>query len=81
MKNKLTIKELAVALEDIINEKMNHFQYIGQQVKDLNTKIDALQMDMADIVEELKPVEFIVHQQHPNLCELFDSLKELKKDK
>ena len=55
---------------------------MGKKAKELQKKLETIYKSMTEIAEELKPVEFMVKQQHPKHCELFDMLlAEYKKDK
>lgn len=60
---------------------MDQFSKMGKKAKELQDKIDEIYKNMAVIAEELKPVEFIVREQYPKHCKLFDMLLEFKKGK
>ena len=77
-KNK--VRDLVNKLEEAINEKMSEFISLGQDAKALSIKdpqdkeIDKIYIKMAQIVDELRPVEDVIRKQHPNLEGLFDAL-------
>lgn len=73
-----TIHELKTELETLIQEKINHLEYLGKEIQGLQQKIDIIQHDMKDVVDELQPVEFLIREQNPAIIELFDALKEIK---
>ena len=72
----MNLKELAVELQKKIDSKMQKFSKLGKDAKQLNKKLDAVKLEMTKIVEELTPIESLVRVQNPNMCDLFDALKE-----
>ena len=71
------LKKLTQKLETIINEKMDKFAVIAKEVKVLQQNIKSKHLQMAKILKELEPAEFMVRQQNPDLCPLFDELKKI----
>lgn len=77
-KNK--VRDLVNQLEESINEKMAEFMSFGKDAKALAIKdpedkeIDKIYIKMAQIIDELRPVEDVIRRQHPNMNGLFDAL-------
>lgn len=77
----MNIKKLATELEKEINKQMDQFSQLGKKAKAAQQTLDKYYLEMSKIAEELKPVEFMVKQNHPKHCELFDMLLEFKNKK
>ena len=77
----MSIKELTKKLEKEINVRMLEFIKEGKKAKEIQRELDNIYIVMAKLAEELQPVEFIVRQQYPKHCEMFDMLLKYKKDK
>jgi len=77
----MSIKKLTKELEKAINEKMDQFSQLGKKAKAAQKVLDKHYLEMSEIVEELKPVEFLVRHQYPKHCDLFDVLLEFKEKK
>jgi hypothetical protein len=73
----VNIKDLASELENLINKKMVEFSDLGKKVKEASKLIEDNQLQMYKIIKELEPIEYIVRHHNPDLCELFDALKEI----
>lgn len=73
----MNIKEMADQLQIEIDKKMDKFNKIGKEVKELNHKSIELQKQMAKTLKELEPVEQIIKTQNPDKIELFDELLKL----
>jgi hypothetical protein len=80
MMKKNKIRELLSQLEHEINNRMNTFKELGKEAKALlildnnGPEVDKIYINMAAIVDELRPVLDIVKQQNPNLEGLLDTL-------
>ncbi len=77
----MELLELVKQIEVKINDRIDEFSKIGAQVKDLTKQIEDNHKKMYKIVVELEPVEYLVWQQNPKLCELFEALKDQHKAK
>ena len=62
------IKILAGQLEDAITSRLLAFGQLAEESA-------AKQKDMAKLVKELEPVEFLIKHQYPHLSALFEQLK------
>ena len=76
MKTRLSIQQLTEHLTVQINKKMEQFNELGAKSKDAANLSQQYQKEMYDILKELEPVEYIVRNQHPEMCVLFDALKD-----
>jgi len=78
--SKIDIKELFVLMQKKIDEKMEEFNALGKESKELLKQAHAKEKKMAEIYQELGPVQYLIRTQNPELCDLFDSLVELTKE-
>jgi hypothetical protein len=80
MKKKSDIRDLVNKLETAINKRMDEFMALGKESKALmivdphDKEIDKIYIKMAQIVDELRPVEDVIRKHNPNLEGLFDAL-------
>lgn len=73
----MKIKDLAKQLETEINSKIKELQTFAKESEELINKIDSINKSMYEIYKELRPVEYIVTHQNPDMVVLFNSLKEI----
>lgn len=71
----MNIKQLSELLEQQITKKMDAFNKLGKESAELIRKNNEIKNKMADIFEELEPVEYLIRAQNPNFNALFDELK------
>ena len=76
----MTIKEKAAELQILIDEQLELFATLGKEAKKLREKLDKIHLKMADILQELKPVDALIRAQHPEKGQLFDALLEHAKE-
>jgi len=76
MKSRLSIDELNKRIELQINKKMEQFSKLGVAAKATSQLVIDYQKKMYDILKELESHEGLLRTQRPELCELFDALKE-----
>jgi len=76
----MELNKLLPLLEKALNEKMAEFTSLGKESKKLLLEAHAKENKMAALFAELKPVHAIIREQHPTMCDLFDSLVDLDKD-
>ncbi len=72
----MKIQRMASSLEKEINKQIDILTSHGKRAADCLTEAEAYYKKMHDIILSLEPVEFIIRQQNPQLCSLFDTLKE-----
>ena len=73
----MSIKELADNLQSAIDEKLAEFDKLQHKISEVAKQVEAMEEQMATIVFELEPVEYLVKAQNPKLETLFDSLKKV----
>lgn len=73
----MKIKDLAQQLESEINSKIKELQKHAKESEEIIQKIDKINLEMYRIYKELRPVEYIVTHQNPDMVVLFNSLKEI----
>ncbi len=78
----MSIKNLSAQLEKEINLQLKVITVHGKAHKELSEKIKQIQSEQAhhiekmkDIYNTLQPAEAVVRAQHPQMNDLFDSLK------
>lgn len=71
----MNIRELAIKLQEQIDERMLTFIELTKQANSVKKTLDEIEKEMASIVFELEPVESLVRHQNPQLDSLFDNLK------
>lgn len=78
----MTIKEHARAIETLSKKKIDDLIALGKDTEKLSKRINKLieeradiETEMANIIEELAPIEYLLRTQHPSLVELIDTLK------
>ena len=71
----MNIKQLSEMLEKEISKKMDAFNKLGKESAELIRKNNEIKSKMADIYEEIEPIEYMVRAQNPLFNELFDELK------
>jgi hypothetical protein len=76
MKSRLSIDELNKRIELQINKKMEQFSKLGVKSKAASQLVIDYQKQMYDILKELESHEDLLRTQRPELCELFDALKD-----
>ena len=76
----MELNKLLPLLEQAINQKMLQFTTLGKESKKLLQEAEKKERQMASLFMELEPVHPIIRQQHPTMCDLFDSLIELDKE-
>lgn len=83
----MEIKELAALLQEKVNAKMGEFEEIGAAVKLMmvmkypQEKIDAEMWKLAVIINDLRPVLYIIKFQYPYLSGLVDALTQKWEEK
>jgi len=76
----MKISEIVAMLENRIESRMAEFSELTQIVKKMvdtnhnQKEIDTIYMKMAEIVDDLRPVESMIRLELPHINNLFDSL-------
>lgn len=78
----MNIKQMANQLEKAIASKIEILRTYGAEAAEAERKAQGVYLKMADLFEELKPVEYMVRFQNPDvkLNELFDELIRIKEN-
>lgn len=72
-----TVKQLATALQGIIDSRMETFMEHYESMRAISKQIEEYEKKMFDIITELEPVESLIYNQNPQLQKVFESLKRI----
>lgn len=86
MNSTLKIKLLASLLQEETNKCMSDFAALGRQAKQMQKDkrpyedIEEHYILMSRLLSDMAPVESIIRDQNPSMCELFDLLKQFSQE-